>query len=96
MTFKGGFFGKLLRLNLTTLTSTVEDIPNEILKKFIGGAALGAKLLYDEIEAGTNPLGEDNKVIYTIGPITGTKAPCASRLNICTKSPLTGTVTEFT
>lgn len=94
MKFKGGFFGKLLRLNLTTKTSSVEDIPDDILKKFVGGAALGAKLLYDEIDAGTEALGEDNKVIYTIGPITGTKAPCASRLNICTKSPLTGTVTN--
>ena len=38
-----------------------------------------------------------SQLVFTfIGEIskTGVKAPCASHLNICTKSPLTGTVTN--
>lgn len=91
---KGGFWGKLLRINLTDKTSKVEPIPESTLKKFLGGAALGAKILYDELAPGIDPLGPENKLIYTIGPVTGTDTPCASRLNIATKSPLTGTVTN--
>lgn len=91
---QGGWFGKLLRINLTTQTSTVEDIPQDVLKKYLGGAALGAKILYDELAPGIDPLGEENKLLYTTGPLTGTNSPCASRLNIATKSPLTGTVTN--
>ncbi len=90
--FSGGFFGKLLRINLSDRTTRVEEISPETLEKFVGGAALGAKLLYDEVPPGADPLGVENKLIYTAGPITGTDAPCASRLNITAKSPLTGAI----
>ena len=90
--FSGGFFGKLLRINLTERSSRVEDIDPSTLLKFVGGAALGAKILYDEVPSGTDPLGEGNKLVYTAGPITGTDAPCASRLNLTSKSPLTGAI----
>jgi len=92
--FQGGWFGKLLRINLTDQTSREEEIPEELLKKYLGGAALGSKILYDELAPGIDPLGEENKLLYTTGPLTGTDVPCASRLNIATKSPLTGTVTN--
>lgn len=94
MSVPNGWFGKLLRINLTDQTSKEEEIPKELLKKFIGGAALGSKILYDELSPGIDPLGEENKLLFTTGPLTGTNAPSASRLNITTKSPLTGTVTN--
>lgn len=94
MSVHGGWFGKLLRVNLTNKKITVEDIPEEWLRKFVGGAALGAKYLYEELAAGIDPLGDENKLLYTTGPLTGSNAPCASRLNIATKSPLTGTITN--
>ena len=91
MTFSG-CWGKLLRINLTNQTSSVEEIPEEIVHKFVGGAGFGIKYLYDEVPAGVDPLGEDNKLIYAVGPLTGTDMPCTSRLSITTKSPLTGCV----
>lgn len=94
MGVNSGFWGRLLRVNLTYKTSSVEEISDELLKKYIGGAALGSKLLYDELKPGIDPLGVENKIIYTCGPVTGTDTPCASRLNIATKSPLTGTITN--
>lgn len=90
--FSGGFFGRLVRINLTERTSRVEEIDSSILHRFVGGAGLGAKILYDEVPSGTDPLSEGNKLIYSAGPLTGTDAPCASRLNITSKSPLTGAV----
>ena len=39
----GGFFGKMLRINLTDRTSQVEKLDQEVLKKFVGGSALGAR-----------------------------------------------------
>lgn len=93
MSFKGGFFGKILRIDLTNKTSEVDVLNADIYKKYIGGALLGAKLLYDETNPGIDPLSEENKLIYLTGPLTGTDTPCTSRLCITTKSPLTGTVT---
>jgi len=90
MTFQGGFFGRLLRIDLTERKHHVEEIDPEILRDYVGGSALAARILYEELPAGTDPLGPENKLVYTVGPFTGTRIPCASRLNISTKSPLTG------
>ncbi len=89
----GGFRGKILRVDLTNKTYEEETLPLEFYKDYVGGALLGAKLLYDETKPGMDPLSEDNKIIYTAGPLTGTDSPCASRLCIVTKSPQTGTIT---
>jgi aldehyde:ferredoxin oxidoreductase len=61
-------------------------------KKFIGGAGFGIKFLFDEIKAGTDPLGPDNKLIFASGPLSGTNVPCTSRMSVTGRSPLTGAV----
>ena len=92
MAVLGAFWGKLLRVNLTTQTSTVEEIPEEVLKDFVGGTGIGIKYLYDEVNPNVDALSEENKMIFAVGPMTGTDMPCASRLAVVTKSPLTGAV----
>ncbi|NQU12833.1 MAG: aldehyde ferredoxin oxidoreductase family protein [Desulfobacteraceae bacterium] len=90
--YKGGYSGKVLRVNLTEQNSTVEDLPGEIAKDFIGGAGFGIKYLFDEVKGGTDALGPDNKLIFASGPFSGTTIPCASRMAVTAKSPLTGAV----
>ncbi len=85
-----GYTRKLLRVNLTNRTVRVEEIPNAQLLKFIGGAGLAARMLYDELEPGIDPLSHRNKVIFMTGPLAGTIAPTGSRIGVYTKSPLTG------
>jgi len=90
--YKGGYTGKILRINLTDKTSREEKLPLEVAKNFIGGAGFGVKYLFDEVKAGTDPLGPENKLIFAPGPFTGTTIPCASRMAVTGKSPLTGAV----
>jgi aldehyde:ferredoxin oxidoreductase len=90
--YSGGYFGKILRINLTDKTSKEEKLPLEIAKEFIGGAGLGIKYLFDEVKPGTDALGPENKLIFAPGPFTGTSIPCASRMAVVGKSPLTGAV----
>lgn len=90
--FKGGYTGKVLRINLSDQTATTEDLPKEIAKDFIGGAGFGIKYLFEEVPATTDPLGPENKLIFASGPLTGTNIPCASRMAVTAKSPLTGAV----
>ncbi|MGD9289033.1 MAG: aldehyde ferredoxin oxidoreductase N-terminal domain-containing protein, partial [Desulfobacterales bacterium] len=85
-----GYAGKLLRVNLTDEKIVVEEISHEILRKFMGGVGYGAKLLYDELSPGIDPLGPENKIIFSTGPLTGTKAPGSGFHELCFKSPLTG------
>ena len=89
---KGGFTGKILRINLTAKEYIIEDLPEKIARQYLGGAGIGIKYLYDEVPGDTNPLEEDNKLIFVTGPLTGTDAVCASRMKVITKSPLTGAV----
>ena len=45
-----GWTGKILRIDLTALTSSVEDLDRRLAEQYIGGLGLGAKYLYDEID----------------------------------------------
>lgn len=90
--YSGGYTGKILRINLTDRSFGEEKLPPEIAREFIGGAGLGIKYLYDEVAPGTDPLGVGNKLIFAPGPFTGTSVPCASRMSVVAKSPLTGAV----
>ncbi|MDI7247900.1 MAG: aldehyde ferredoxin oxidoreductase family protein [Bacillota bacterium] len=85
-----GWTGKILRVNLSARSVSVEDLCPEIAEKYLGARGLGTKILYDELEPGVDPLGPDNKIIFATGPLTGTAATSAGRYNVVTKSPLTG------
>ena len=84
-----GYTRKILRVNLTIKTVKVEELPNGQLRKYIGGAGLAARMLYDELKPGIDPFAPQNKVIFFAGPLAGTIIPCGSRLGVYTKSPLT-------
>lgn len=90
--YSGGYTGKILRINLSDKTSQEEALPEDIARNFIGGAGFGIKHLFDEVKPGTDPLGPDNKLIFAPGPFTGAVVPCASRMAVTGKSPLTGAV----
>ncbi len=86
---QGGYNGKILRINLTNGSTKVEELPSQVAKEYIGGAGFCIKYLYDEVRKGSDPLGADNKLILAPGPFTGTTVPCASRMAVAAKSPLT-------
>ncbi|HHX74288.1 MAG TPA: aldehyde ferredoxin oxidoreductase family protein [Firmicutes bacterium] len=89
---QGGYMGQILRVNLTTKQITKEETSDALVRNYLGGAGFGIKFLFDEVPQGADPLGAENKLIFAPGPFTGTKTPCASRMAITTKSPLTGAV----
>ncbi|MBS4021567.1 MAG: aldehyde ferredoxin oxidoreductase family protein [Dethiobacter sp.] len=84
------YFGRLLRIDLSSNTSKDEEISKNLLQQFLGGKGLGAWFLYKEVPAGCNPLSEENKLIFALGALSGTMAPAASKYHLLTKSPLTG------
>lgn len=87
-----GWCGKILRVNLTNGTISIEALDQKMAKDFIGGRGLGSKILYNEVSPQVDPLGPDNKLIFAIGPLTGTAAPVSGRHMVITKSPLTNTI----
>ncbi len=90
--YKGGYAGKILRIDLSGQSFKEEKLPEAIVKNYLGGAGFAIKYLYDELKPGTNALDEANKLIFAVGPLTATGASCASRMAVVAKSPLTGAV----
>ncbi|MHA1580628.1 MAG: aldehyde ferredoxin oxidoreductase family protein [Candidatus Freyarchaeota archaeon] len=85
--------GTILRVNLSAGAIKTEPIPDELVRKYVGGRGLSAKILYDELDPKVDPLSPDNKLIFAVGPLTGTNAPSGGRYEVSCKSPLTGTIT---
>jgi len=85
-----GYAGQILRVNLTTGSLQQEPLPEEIARKFIGGRGLAAKILWDELPAGIDPLGPDNKLVAAAGPFADSTIPGGTRHGFFAKSPITG------
>ena len=86
----GGYAGKILRVNLTSQKTTTEKLDEKFCRKYIGGAGFIAYYLYQELKPGADPLGPDNRLVFALGPLTGTILPGSGRNCIGAKSPLTG------
>ena len=91
-----GWTRKVLRVDLSNLSSSVEDLDPEAAEQYIGGLGLGARYLYDEIDPAVDAYSPDNKVLFVTGPLTGTGAPAGNRYVVVTKSPLTGGIANST
>jgi aldehyde:ferredoxin oxidoreductase len=85
-----GYHGKLLRVNLTSGHIADEEIPGDLFKKYLGGAGLATKYLWDEVPRGADPLGPENRLIFMTGSLTGVVAPSTGRYSVVAKSPQTG------
>lgn len=90
----GGYYNKYLRVNLTTGEFKIESFPEETLRKYIGASGLGARIVYDETDEHTDPLGPDNVITFLTGPIAGTTVPNGGRYHVSTKSPVNGLLGE--
>jgi len=85
-----GWTGHFLRVNLSTQTYKKESFSEEFARKWVGGRGFAAKILYDELEPGIDPLGPENKLIVALGPIAGIPAPNTGKTVVAAKSPITG------
>ena len=85
----GGYMGKVLKVDLTTRQVTEYPWNDEDRRLFIGGKIMAAKVLYDNIEKGTEPFSPENYIAITTSPLNGSAAPSSGRFNISTLSPLT-------
>lgn len=85
-----GTSNRILEVNLTQQTAVTFIVDSEDRKKYLGGKGLGLKYLSERLAPGTNPLGEDNYLVFMMGVLMGTSAPCSGRFAALTKSPLTG------
>lgn len=87
---QGGYVGKMLFVDLSTGTIREQELAEDLAGNFIGGYGIGARVLYDMIKPGTDPLGPGNVLGFITGPLTGTGALFGGRYTMVCKSPVTG------
>ena len=90
----GGYMGKVALVDLST--GAVSEYPwtDAQRKLFIGGKIMAAKILSDNLTGREKPFSEENLIVVTTGPLTGTGAPSSGRFNLSTISPQTGYITS--
>ncbi|UCE53014.1 MAG: aldehyde ferredoxin oxidoreductase family protein [Desulfobacterales bacterium] len=89
-----GFYGRILKVDLSQKNFTIDAVSDEIHEKYLGGKGLAAHLLYELNPPGVDPLSAENTLIFTTGPLGGSTIWGSCRYGVFTKSPLTGLFTE--
>jgi len=89
-----GYWQKTLRVDLSTKSVSVESIEEEDLRRYIGGAALGAEILRRELPAKLDAYDSRNRVIFATGPFQGVAIPGSAKFSIVGISPITGTFAD--
>ena len=87
-----GYMGKVVELDLTTREVREYPWTDEDRRKYIGGKTMAAKVLDTMLTGREEAFSEENPLIISTGPLTGTGAPCSGRLSISALSPQTGIV----
>jgi len=85
-----GYAGRFLRVDLTEGRCSPFTVADALLRKFIGGSSLGAKLFLDGFPLSADPLAPESPLMVMTGPMVGSGFPGSSRFAVCAKSPLTG------
>ncbi|MFL7893320.1 MAG: aldehyde ferredoxin oxidoreductase family protein [Anaerolineales bacterium] len=85
-----GYNGKILHVDLTSGSLTVEEPEEAFYRKYMGGSALAMYYLLKELPAGVEPLGSENVLVLALSVLTGAAISGQSRMTAAAKSPLTG------
>ena len=97
-----GYMGRILTINLSAQSFEASSLDFRTSDLFFGGRGMGAALLFEHFNSleqegkygnafkEVNPLGEDNILIFSTSPTTGTSMPASGRFHVSFKSPLTG------
>lgn len=89
---KGGYFGKILHVDMTSGVNKTEAVDDEFMETYIGGRGFAIKLLWDNLKSlGTvDPLGPENMLVVAAGPLTGVYLPSSGKNSFASISPATG------
>ena len=89
-----GYGGKLLTVDLSSGRIGERDLEEAFARTYVGGNGFGARLLYDSVPAGVDPLGPENCLIFAPGAFCGSPVLEASKSGFYARSPLTGAFGE--
>ena len=89
-----GYSETILRVDLTSGSTSVETFDEPFYRQYPGGKALATYHLLRELAPGCDPLGPENILVLAVGLLTGAPISTATRFNAIARSPLTGAFGE--
>jgi len=90
MALRGGYWGKILWVDLSSEKTSVAEFDESFARKYLGGVGLSARIIHKCVTKSTNPLGPANVLVFATGPYQATNLAGAGRCTAAAKSPLTG------
>jgi aldehyde:ferredoxin oxidoreductase len=90
----GGYFGKVLIVELSSGSGRTAPVDESVLRSYIGGAGLGTWLMHTYCPAGIDPLDPRAPLAFVFSPLVGTPLTTSAKFAVVGKSPLTGRLTD--
>jgi aldehyde:ferredoxin oxidoreductase len=89
-----GYHGCYLRIDVSR--GSVERVPlaDAVLRQFIGGSGLGARLLLDAQCAHLDPLDPAAPLVFAFSPLVGSPLTTSAKFAVVSKSPLTNRIND--
>lgn len=87
-----GYWGRVLRIDLSKGQITEEKVAESVLRQVVGGSGFGAKVIYEELNLDTDSFDPQNRVIFAVGPWQAANFWGSGKFSVIFKSPLTGTL----
>jgi aldehyde:ferredoxin oxidoreductase len=84
-----GYPLRILRVDLSSRLTKIEEIEDSTARKYIGGTGLGSKFLYDEVPSGVEWSDPENRMMWFTGPLAGTKVSGSGTFSVISKGPMT-------
>jgi aldehyde:ferredoxin oxidoreductase len=94
MTKHFGYHGRILRVDLSEKTTSVLELPDEVLSRFIGGTGLGTRLLLEHCPDGVDPLSPEAPLLFVFSPLVGSPLTTSAKFAVISKSPLTQRIND--
>jgi aldehyde:ferredoxin oxidoreductase len=90
----GCYAGKILRVDLTSERIWTEDWTPDMARTYLGGAGLGAKILWEEVPPEVTWDHPENRLVMATGPLAGLPVWGSSGLTVVTRGAMTGGATN--
>ena len=87
-----GYWGKILRVDLTSGKVSEDQISEEYCQKYLGGVGFAAQVLLKEVGPEVGALDPGNRLIFGVGPFQASAVPGSGKWVAVAKSPLTDAI----
>ncbi len=90
----GGYFGRAIVVDLSSGLGADHDLPDHLLRSYIGGCGLGTRLLLDLSPPGVDALAPEAPIAFVFSPLVGTPLTTSAKFAVVAKSPLSGLLND--